>query len=280
MGRRRSWLVTVFIIAILAIVSLVLGNQIKALRERQRPAAMANQRQLLFDLLTPVALSNCQFERFGEAHDGGYLMCGNLLDAAESAYSYGIGGYDQWGCDVSTRLSIPLHQYDCFNTTQPSCQTATTLFHAECVGSTTKTQEGRRFDTIANQLARNADRGKRIVLKIDVEGAEWDALLTAPDDVLQQIDQLAIEFHEVQHEKYLRVVRRLLRLFHVAHIHFNNHSCKPGLEPFPAWAYEVLFVSKRIAKVDPSTRPAVPHPLDAPNTLVVADCQSAVAPAK
>jgi hypothetical protein len=28
------------------------------------------------------------------------------------------------------------------------------------------------------------------------------------------------------------------------------------MEPFPAWAYEVLFVNKRLAVVDPAGKPA------------------------
>ena len=38
-------------------------------------------------------------------------LCANLLGDVKSAYSYGISGYDQWGCDVSTRLRVPVHQY-------------------------------------------------------------------------------------------------------------------------------------------------------------------------
>ena len=68
-----------------------------------------------------MSLANCQFERFGEPNDGGYLLCGNLLATSESAYSYGIAGYDGWGCDVSRRLNVPLHQYDCFDTRRPAC---------------------------------------------------------------------------------------------------------------------------------------------------------------
>lgn len=283
MDRRRSWLVTAGVIVAVVIVGLVVRNQVKVYRGRQLRTAVVTERQVLFDTLQPVALSNCRLERFGETHDGGYLMCGNLLDGAESGYSYGIGGYDKWGCDVSTRLGIPLHQYDCFSTSEPSCPAGTTVFHAECVGATAKTEEGRIFDTIANQLARNGDRGKRVVLKIDVEGAEWDALLTAPDDVLRQIEQLAVEFHWVhdeerrwvEDERYLRVVRRLKQLFHVGHIHFNNHSCVGGLTPFPTWAYEVLFVNKRLTTVDTSRSPGGLHPLDAPNNPKVADCQPA-----
>src|SRR6185436_7159902 len=50
------------------------------------PAARAE----LFKLLQPVAVTNCELERFGEPHDGGYLMCGNLLSAVQAGYSYGI----------------------------------------------------------------------------------------------------------------------------------------------------------------------------------------------
>ena len=68
-----------------------------------QPLAVVQQRRALFDMLQPVALTNCELERFGEAHDGGYLMCGNLLGGVQSGYSYGISGYDKWGCDISTK---------------------------------------------------------------------------------------------------------------------------------------------------------------------------------
>jgi hypothetical protein len=223
----------------------------------------------LFELLQPMALANCQLERFGEEHDGGYLMCANLLRDVQSGYSYGINGYDQWGCDVSTRLSIPVHQYDCFNITQPVCAEGNTTFHAECVGDSTAAVEGRVFDTIWNQFGKNGDRSERIVLK----GAEWDSFLSAPDEVFERIDQMAVEFHRAHDEKYVRVVRRLKQFFEIAHIHFNNVSCTPGLEPFPAWAYEVLFVSKRLAVVDPARKPAALDSLDAPNNPTRPDCQ-------
>jgi hypothetical protein len=195
------------LIAIVVILGAVVRNQIKVYRGRQARAALlqqrhptvqepietVRQRQALFDLLRPVAVTNCALERFGEAHDGGYLMCGNLLGGIQSGYSYGISGYDKWGCDISTRLDIPVHQYDCFNTTQPSCWFGDTVFHAECVGDRTERRDGRPFDTLENQFGSNGDSSKRIVLKMDVEGAEWDSLLTAPDSVLGQIDQLAVE---------------------------------------------------------------------------------------
>ena len=261
---------------LVVVIGLVVRNQVRVYRNRQIRATQARIPQSLFDMLQPVALTNCQLERFGEANDGGYLMCGNLLGQVQSGYSYGIAGYDKWGCDISTRLKVRLHQYDCFNTTQPACPGGDTVFHAECVDGLTGTEEGRFFDTIKNQVAKNGDRSKRIAMKIDVEGAEWDSFLLASDDVFDQIDQMAVEFHGVQDLKYEIVVRRLKTFFHVAHIHFNNAACVEGLDPFPTWAYEVLFVSKRLGVVDPTRAAGGLHPLDAPNNPSLADCQPKV----
>lgn len=292
MSRHRSLIVTAGILVAIAIIGLVVRNQVKVYRnrvkgeeERLAREAVIERRQTLYDMLQPVALANCRLERFGETNDGGYLMCANLLDAVQSGYSYGISGYDKWGCDISTSLGIPLHQYDCFDTTQPACPTGRTVFHAECVSDGPKTELGRFFDSIPNQVTRNGDGSKHVVLKIDVEGAEWDSFAATPDEVLQQIDQLAVEFHWVHddkhqwvhdEEKYVRVVARLKEFFHVAHIHQNNYSCVSGLEPFPAWAYEVLFVSKRLGVADAVPRPQSLSSLDAPNNPRIADCQTAV----
>jgi hypothetical protein len=229
----------------------------------------AQIRQGLFDALAPVTLSNCQLERFGEANDGGYLLCANLLGDVKVGYSYGISGYDGWGCEVSTRLGVAVHQYDCFDTRQPACP-ADTRFHAECIGPDRRIVDGRVFGSLDHHFLANG--GTRAVVKMDVEGAEWDALMAAPDDVLDRIDQLAIEFHHVHERRFLDTVRRLKRFFHVVNVHYNNFSCRPGLEPFPAWAYEVLFVSRRIGRVGSSpTTPRVD--LDAPNDATRPDCQ-------
>src|SRR5215467_4501477 len=136
-----------------------------------------------------------------------------------------------------------------------------------CVGDKKETVDGRVFDTVANQLFNNGDASKRIVMKMDVEGAEWDSFLAVPDNVFQKIDQLLVEFHEIKGtlEQKQRVVQKLRQFFEVVHIHYNNGTCNAGYEPFPSFAYEVLFVNKRLAVVDPARRVVGPHQLDAPN---------------
>lgn len=276
----RSVWKRVGILLFVVVVALVVRNQVKVYlnreasrREAEAAIARHEPRRLVFDELRPVALKACQLERFGETHDGGYLVCANLLKDVRSAYSYGISGYDKWGCDASTRLNVPTHQYDCFNTTVPSCPRGKTIFHAECVGGSARTEEGRTFDSIAGQLAKNGDSGKNIIIKIDVEGAEWESFAALPDDVLQRIDQLVVEFHIADREPSLAVIQKLRKYFHVAHFHANNASCVGHLPPFTSWAYEVLFVNRRLDEVDPTRTPQIPHPLDAlndPNQTVCA----------
>ena len=231
-------------------------------------------RQSLYAAVEPVTVTNCDLKRFGDANDGGYLLCGNLLTEAQVAYSYGINATDNWGCQISKTLKVAVHQYDCFNTGVPECPGGDTRFHAECVGPEPSTMDGLLFDSVSNQVSKNGDAGKRLVMKMDVEGAEWASLVTTPDAVLNEIDQLAVEFHEVEKPTFLATIERLKQFFHIAHVHLNNFDCGPGFEPFPSQVFEVLFVSKRLGKIDSSINARGPSPLDAPNSPLIADCQA------
>ena len=82
--------------------------------------------------------------------------------------------------------------------------------------------KGRVFDTLASQIARNGDAEERLVVKMDIEGAEWHALHTAPDEMFARIDQLVIEFHETDQRHFIDVVRKLKRTFLVARRTFQQ----------------------------------------------------------
>ena len=245
-----------------------------------KPTARQIREQLLVEL-QPIVLENCSMARIGSANDGGYLMCGNLLGNIESAYSYGIGPADDWGCEISSTHRVPVHQYDCFSPPESACESGRSVFHDECIGDTPETREARLFDTLGRQIRKNGDAGKTLVVKIDVEGAELPSLMATPDRVLNRIDQLAMEIHGTD-RRFLELVRKLKRTFHLVHLHFNNQACGVRYRPLPAWAYQVLFVNKRIGVPDRAgPRPLLPHPLDAPDYAQGGDCQvpEAVAPA-
>jgi len=259
-------------VAALTIAATVHGVRSFA-ADRAHDVDVARIRQQLFDDVQPVAVTNCELARFGDAHDGGYLVCANLLGAVKAGYSYGIAGTDGWGCRVARQLNVTVHQYDCFDLRQPSCPDGTTIFHPECVGTERSTQDGRPFDSLAGQFERNGDTARPLAVKIDVEGAEWDAFLSAPGSLFDHIDQLIVEFHHVDDERYVRAVERLKQFFVIAHVHYNNFSCSPLLAPFPSWAFEALLVNKRLAQTNGLPGALSPTPIDAPNDPNAPDCQ-------
>jgi hypothetical protein len=231
-------------------------------------------RETVLAELQPVALKNCTLKRFGSPNDGGYLMCENLIEPLDAAYSYGVGRNDDWGCEVSRRYHVPVHQYDCFDPARPICNDGTFVFQNECVGDRTGYRQSRFFDTLENQIRRNGDIGRRVIIKMDIEGAEWDSLLVAPDELLASIPQITMEMHGFDDPKILKVIRKLKRNFYLVNLHFNNWSCTPKAAPLPAWAYQVHWVNKRIGVPDPAAPvPAPMSPLNAPDSPTWPDCQ-------
>jgi len=259
----------VVVIAFAATAAVVIGEVVRSATKRKlREAILAE--------LQPVMLKNCTLKRFGSANDGGYLMCENLVEPLDTGYSYGVGTNDDWGCAVSRRYHVPVHQYDCFDPARPICGGGTFVFHNECVGDRTGYRGSRFFDTLENQIRKNGDIGRRVIIKMDIEGAERNSLVAAPDELLTAIPQLAMEMHGYEDPKILEVLRKLNRNFYLVNLHFNNWSCTPNAAPLPAWAYQVLWVNKRVGVVDAEAPvPAPMSPLNAPDSPTRRDCQLA-----
>jgi hypothetical protein len=269
--KKRVWLWGTGLV-VLAVLVVVAMN----LKDLYRWQAYRPLRTTLLAAIRPVRLSNCAMKRFGHPNDGGYVFCENLMGQAQSVYSYGIDGRDEWGCDVSRAYHLPVHEYDCFEPKRPVCQGGDLRFHDECVGPSAARLENRDYDSVSNQLAKNGDAGKHLLVKMDVESAEWKTLAATPDSVLENIDQLAIEFHLLDDPQYVDVIEKLKKTFHIVNVHFNNYACMWWSGPFPALAYEVLMVNKRLGVLDTANPWAThPNPLDKPNKPSKKDCQSA-----
>jgi hypothetical protein len=232
----------------------------------------------LVDELKPVTLSNCEWARVGSANDGGYAMCANLLAGIETAYSYGIGGNDDWGCQISASYKVQVHQYDCFEPKYPPCGSGANMqLNVECVGPKTERVDGRAFDTIANQIARNGDTGTKMVMKIDIEGAEWQSILAAPDSVFDSIVQMPMELHGTDKQEVLDGIRKLKQHFHLVSVHFNNWNCSDDFAPFPNWAYQVLWVNKNVGVVgEPRAGSPTRESAIAPDNPKAPDCVTTI----
>jgi hypothetical protein len=58
---------------------------------------------------------------------------------------------------------------------------------------------------------------------MDVETSEWKSLAATPDSTLALIDQMDVEFHELDDPTYIDVIEKLKKTFHIVNVHFNNN---------------------------------------------------------
>src|SRR5262245_53484976 len=149
--RKQPWVRIAFVIVALASGAAVLiADIVHGAAERKLRGAILAE-------LQPVALKNCTLKRFGSANDGGYLMCENLIEPLDSAYSYGVGINDDWGCEVSRLYHVSVYEYDCFDPARPACDGGRFVFHNECVGDHASSRDSHLFDTLENQIKKNGD---------------------------------------------------------------------------------------------------------------------------
>ena len=115
-----------------------------------------------------------------------------------------------------------------------------------------------------------------LVMKIDVEGAEWDSFLLAPDSVFMHIDQLDVEFHHVDDPQ----VRRHDAAIEAVLLHrsraLQQLQLRSGAPAVSIVGLRSTLVSKRIAVTDGAPAPPTPG-LDAANNPSWPDCQAAAA---
>jgi len=122
-----------------------------------------------------------------------------------------------------------------------------------------------------------------LLLQMDIEGAEYEVLLTTPAALLDRFRIILVEFHFLDRmfepEEFPIIeatFHRLLRFFHVAHIHPNNIGGSVVLDGIEVpRLLEFTFLNKRrVARTRPQT--VFPHPLDADNgrrrPLALPDC--------
>lgn len=89
-----------------------------------------------------------------------------------------------------------------------------------------------------------------LILKMDVEGAEWDAIAAVPSSTLVQFKQMVFELHDVysqqNHKNICAFLSKLNETHQPVHVHGNNYAVyeRAGDLVMP-WALEVLYVRRR-----------------------------------
>lgn len=85
------------------------------------------------------------------------------------------------------------------------------------------------LDTLPRLIAQNGHQDDyNMILKMDIEGAEYDMLTTIDVDTLNHFSQIVMEFHWLLNmnleNKMLFALDKLNSTHQLVHIHGNNHS--------------------------------------------------------
>ncbi len=85
---------------------------------------------------------------------------------------------------------------------------------------------------------------KRTIVKIDIEGGEWDLLRGKEDvDLLADVPVLIMEMHDTRNDQFMKIVELLKAHFWIAHLHGNtsDRCTETGMPLY----LEMTFVNKR-----------------------------------
>ncbi len=209
---------------------LLLGNALATARaDRSDLERLPDYRRVaeVTGLLQTWRVEGVDLVRVGGDLDGGYVMLDTLRPPTVTAgYGFGVGHDVSWDVAVADRgIDLVLYDHTVRGLPQP-------VPRARFVRQGIRGAEpvaGCR--TLAEVVADNGHGGRRdLVLKMDIEGAEWPVLAEASSGTLEQFSQIAVEFHglsRVLHpEGHASVVAGLAKLAvtHVPiHVHGNSY---------------------------------------------------------
>lgn len=210
---------------------VALGNAIQyASADRAEVEASVAYRRVgaIVRLLQTCRVDGIEMVRVGGERDGGYVMLDTLRPpAVTAAYSFGVGHDVSWDVAVAAR-GIDLFLYDHTVKRLPVPVPRATFFRTGIRGR--KPVSGQK--TVAEVLADNGHAGRRdLVLKMDIEGAEWPVLEEVSSETLESFAQIVIEYHgmgeALEPEGYGRLhaaLEKLTRTHQPIHVHGNCYN--------------------------------------------------------
>lgn len=203
--------------------------------------------------------------RLGRNFDGGYVQVDDFAGVG-AALSCGISNDASWDLDIARR-SIPVHQFD-HTIEKAPVEHPLLTFHKQRVAAADE-PGAVCLDTMAERFLSGC---RRAILKVDIEGDEWQAFSTVSAETLSKFSQIICEFHGLYyaahpmwHKRFMTALSKLRALFEVVHVHGNNSG------PFANIAnvilpctLEVTFASRDCYQFAESNE-VFPTPLDQPN---------------
>ena len=173
-----------------------------------------------YRFLSPKKVVGKELKLIGPSHDGGYVLLDDFKNV-KIAYSIGIDHEISFD-EALAKKNIDVYMYDHIIN---RLQYKNKKFHWKKIGISGIRNKSNETKTLKEMLEENEHLNeKNMILKIDVEFAEWDALLDTPEEIFEKFKYITIEFHfSNETEKYFKVFKKLYKTHQVIYVVCNNY---------------------------------------------------------
>lgn len=201
-----------------------------------------------FDNLQPYDVGE-QLMRFGAESDGGYVVPIKSLYLADIFYTYGVGGEISFENDISSFCDNEFYFFDPTVNGLPTPKTQYKFFR-EGLGT------AQNCFSYESHIKRFNHSDKKILLKIDVEGAEYGNVDKIPIELMDNITGIVMEIHHLHDVNYIKkfndIANHLKQRFVLVHTHLNNFGSPIKIrEHNLSNAIEVTYINLNICNSPP-----------------------------
>ena len=225
-------------------------------------------------------LVSVDLNRVGGDGDGGYLVP-NILDEITYCFSPGVNYTANFERELSQSHNIKSYMADASVDSAPF-DDPNFFFIKKFLGN----RNDGEILTLGSWVDSNVDdHDAKLLLQMDIEGAEYDVLTFEPIEFLKRFTCMIVEFHsvdEVFNKNFLRmfssIFEKLYEHFSICHVHPNN--CCPvashdGIR-IPS-VFEVTFLrNDYVEKLKNNNKIFLPHKLDQKNSKEYKDIEMPV----
>ena len=227
-----------------------------------------DQIKALVKMLHPIN-PGIELVRVGGNNDGGYLVPDDL-DGVKHCFSPGVGHTASFELDCLKRGITSFLADGSVNSPPidlPGCK-----FLKKFVSAHSDERTITIDDWVNSSLPTNFKDD--LILQMDIEGGEFEIILSTPVKTLKRFRIIVVEFHHAEalrlNEFYNIFYMTLMKIrseFEVVHIHPNNYGELSNIAGIlMPRIFEVTFLRKDRIKQRLSIT-SLPHPLDQPNLI-------------
>ena len=179
----------------------------------------------LHKLLHIAKVEDFDLVRIGRDNDGGYILLDDFKTGG-IAYSFGISNDVSFDKDIASK-GYDVFMYDHTIEGLPKQEKENPRFHFFRQGIADGKTQDERLKSLEYFISQNHHENQRdMILKMDVEGAEWGFLESVKTETLSQFSQLIFEFHGINnpyfHKSILNTLKKINKTHQLVHLHGQN----------------------------------------------------------